>query len=137
MEDWDHREVADVDWLSGAVLMVRKKTIEEIGLLDEQFFAYQEDTDYCFRAKRAGWQIYYYPHAQIIHYAGRGGSRVSPFRSIWEWHRSYFLYYRKNLAARYFFLFNWFYYVVMVFKLLSALLVNLFRREKFAGSRKP
>lgn len=133
----DENETHPADAVSGACMLIRRAVIEQIGLLDERFFAYQEDTDYCFRAKRAGWQIYYYPDAQIIHYAGRGGSRVSPFRSIWEWHRSYFLYYRKNLAARYFFLFNWFYYVVMLFKLLSALLINLFRREKFAGSRKP
>lgn len=133
----DENETHPADAVSGACMLIRRAVIEQIGLLDERFFAYQEDTDYCFRAKRAGWQIYYYPEAQIIHYAGRGGSRVSPYRSIWEWHRSYFLYYRKNLAARYFFLFNWFYYVVMVFKLLSALFINLFRREKFAGSRKP
>ncbi|MCX7840627.1 MAG: glycosyltransferase family 2 protein [Anaerolineae bacterium] len=133
----DENETHPADAVSGACMLIRRAVIEQIGLLDEQFFAYQEDTDYCFRAKRAGWQVYYYPEAQIIHYAGRGGSRVSPYRSIWEWHRSYFLYYRKNLASRYFFLFNWFYYVVMVFKLLSALLINLFRREKFAGSRKP
>lgn len=75
--------------------------------------------------------------AQIIHIAGQGGSRAQPYRSIWEWHRSYFLHYRKNLAARYFFLFNWFYYIVMVLKLASAILVNFLRKEKFAGSRKP
>lgn len=133
----DENETHPADAISGACMLIRRAVIEQIGWLDEQFFAYQEDSDYCFRAQRAGWQVYYYPKAQIIHYAGRGGSRVSPFRSIWEWHRSYFLYYRKNLASRYLFLFNWFYYIVMVFKLLSALLVNLFRREKFAGSRKP
>jgi GT2 family glycosyltransferase len=133
----DENETHPADAVSGACMLIRRAVIEQIGLLDEQFFAYQEDTDYCFRAKRAGWQVYYYPQAQIIHYGGYGGSRAQPYRSIWEWHRSYFFYYRKNLAARYFFLFNWFYYLVMVFKLLSALVINLFRREKFAGSRKP
>jgi GT2 family glycosyltransferase len=133
----DEDETHPADAISGACMLIRRAVLEQIGWLDERFFAYQEDTDYCLRAQRAGWRVYYYPEAQIIHYASQGGSRVDPFRSIWEWHRSYFLYYRKNLAARYFFLFNWFYYVVMVFKLLTALGVNLFRREKFAGSRKP
>jgi hypothetical protein len=118
-------------------MLIRRAVLEQIGLLDERFFAYQEDTDYCYRAGQAGWQIYYYPGAQIIHYGSHGGSRINPYRSIWEWHRSYFIYYRKNLAARYFFLFNWFYYVAMVLKLATALAVNFFRREKFAGSRKP
>ena len=123
--------------VSGSCMLVRRAVLDKIGLLDERFFAYQEDTDFCFRAGQAGFLVYYYPQAQIIHYASQGGSRVNPYRSIWEWHRSYFLYYRKNLARRYFFLFNWFYYLVMGLKLASALLVNFLRKDKFAGSRKP
>ncbi len=123
--------------VSGSCMLIRRAVLDQIGLLDERFFAYQEDTDFCFRAGQAGWQIFYYPLAQIIHYAGQGGSRAQPYRSIWEWHRSYFLYYRKNLARRYWFPFNGFYYLVMGLKLASALAVNFFRKEKFAGSRKP
>ncbi|MCL4489959.1 MAG: glycosyltransferase family 2 protein [Chloroflexi bacterium] len=126
-----------VDSVSGSCMLVRRTLMDQIGLLDERFFAYQEDTDYCFRANHAGWRIYYHPDAQIVHFASHGGSRVDPFRSIVEWHKSYLLYYRKNLASRYFFLFNWVYYGAMLLKLSSALLVNLFRKEKFAGSRKP
>ncbi len=133
----DEDQTGPVDAISGSCMLIRRRVLEQIGLLDERFFAYQEDADYCFRAKRAGWQVVYYPQAKIVHYASQGGSRINPYRSIVEWHRSYFLYYRKNLASRYFFLFNWFYYVVMLFKLASSLLVNLFRREKFAGSKKP
>jgi hypothetical protein len=66
-----------------------------------------------------------------------GGSRVQPFRSIYEWHRSYYLYYQKNLAKDYIFLFNWLYYLAMGAKLLLALGLNFIRRDKFAGSRKP
>lgn len=127
----------EADAVSGSCMLIRREVMDQIGLLDERFFAYQEDADYCFRAQQAGWKIYYVPESQIIHYASRGGSRISPYRSIFEWHRSYLLYYRKNLASRYFFLFNWFYYAVMVLKLASALLVNLFRRDKYAGSKKP
>ena len=133
----DENEVHEVDAVSGCCLMARRQVMNQIGLIDERFVAYQDDADYCFRAKQAGWKIYYYPKAQIIHLGGQGGTRVHPYEHIFHWHRSYFLYYRKNLAARYFFLFNWLYYGVMVLKLVSALAVNLFRREKFAGSRKP
>ncbi len=125
------------DAISGSCMLIRRAVLDAVGLLDERLFAYQEDADFCFRAKQAGWEIMYYPDVQIIHYASHGGSRVNPYRSIYEWHRSYFLYYHKNLASRYFFLFNWFYYGVMVLKLASALLVNFFRREKYAGSKKP
>ena len=133
----DENAIRKVDAVSGSCMLIRREVINQIGLLDERFFAYQEDTDYCFRAHQAEWEVYYYPDAQIIHYASHGGSRVNPYRSIYEWHRSYLLYYRKNLASRYFFLFNWFYYLAMLFKLASALLVNSVRKEKYAGSKKP
>lgn len=133
----DEDKVHPVDAVSGACMLIRRAMMDQIGMLDEQFFAYQEDTDYCFRARQAGWQVYYYPRAQITHYASLGGSRVDPYRSIIEWHLSYWRYYRKNLASRYIFLFNWLYYVIMLLKLASSLLINLFRRDKFAGSKKP
>lgn len=133
----DEDKIHSVDAVSGACMLIRRAMMEQIGTLDEQFFAYQEDTDYCFRAHQAGWDVYYYPPAHITHFAGQGGSRVEPYRSIIEWHRSYWKYFRKNLAARYFFLFNWLYYVIMLIKLASSLTVNFFRAEKIAGSRKP
>lgn len=127
----------EVDAISGSCMLIRRAVIDSIGLLDETFFAYQEDADYSFRAKQAGWKVVYYPAAQIVHYGGMGGSRRDPYQSIIEWHKSYYKYYRKNLASRYFFLFNWFYYGVMALKLASALLVSLFRKDKYAGSKKP
>ena len=133
----DENATHPADAISGSCMLIRREVISQIGLLDERFFAYQEDADFCFRAKQAGWEIYYYPVAQIVHYGGMGGSRANPYRSIYEWHKSYWLYYRKNLASRYFFLFNWFYYGVMLLKLCSALLINAFRAEKYAGSKKP
>lgn len=133
----DENETHPVEAISGSCMLIRRETMEQIGKLDEQFFAYQEDTDYCFRAHQGGWEVYYYPGAQIYHYASRGGSRNQPYRSIIEWHRSYYRYYRKNLAARYFFLFNWLYYVIMLLKLATSLVINFLRKDKFAGSRKP
>lgn len=124
-------EIHSVAGVSGSCMLIRRQVVEKIGYLDEQFFAYQEDADYCRRARLAGWQVHYMPQAQIIHYGGQGGSRVQPYRSIYEWHRSYFLYYRKHLAHHYFFLFNWLYYLLMAGKLLLALGLNLLRLGKF------
>ena len=132
----DEDEVHEVDGVSGSCMLIRREVMDQIGLLDDRYFAYQEDADYCFRAKKAGWKIFYMPEAEITHYGGLGGSRVYPYRSIYEWHRSYFLYYRKNLAREYFFLFNWLYYLAMVFKLFLSLLVNMFRTDKFAGPKR-
>jgi hypothetical protein len=123
--------------VSGSCMLIRRAVIDQIGYLDERFFAYQEDADFCLRARQSGWQVYYVPAAQIVHFGGYGGSRVQPYRSIYEWHKSYFRYYRKNLANEYFFLFNWFYYLAMFIKLFISLAINFIRTEKFAGSRKP
>lgn len=132
----DEEEVHQVAGVAGSCMLIRRDVIDHIGYLDERFFAYQEDADFCFRARESGWKIYYYPKAQIIHYGGQGGSRVHPYRSIYEWHRSYWLYYRKNLAKDYFFLFNWFYYTIMLIKLVITLFVSAIRSEKFAGPRR-
>lgn len=129
-------EIAQVDGVSGSCMLVRRAVVEAIGYLDERFFAYQEDADICHRARRAGWKVYYVPAAQIVHYGGMGGSRAQPYRSILAWHRSYFLYYRKNLAKDYFFLFNGLYYAAMLAKLGIALLLNLLRKGKFAEDRR-
>lgn len=133
----DEDQTHPVDGVSGSCMLIRRAVIEQIGYLDERFFAYQEDADYCRRARQAGWQVYYHPAAQITHFGGQGGSRVQPYRSILAWHQSYFLYYRKHLASDYFFLLNWLYYLAMGVKLLLALLKNALSREAFGGSRKP
>jgi GT2 family glycosyltransferase len=132
----DEDEIHEVDGISGSCMLIRRQVIDQIGYLDERFFAYQEDADYCFQAKKNGWKVVYLPIAQIIHFGGQGGSRVQPYRSIYEWHRSYYLYYNKNLARDYIFLFNWFYYLLMGLKLAIALIANAFRTNKFAGPRR-
>lgn len=130
-------EINPVEAVSGSCMFIRREVTAQIGYLDEVYFAYQEDADFCFRARKAGWEVMYNPQAQIIHYGGEGGSRNQPYHAIYQWHRSYFIYYRKNLASDYFFLFNGLYYLMMLAKLLLTLLVTVFRREKIVGSRKP
>lgn len=130
-------ELFEVEAVSGSCMIIRRGVVEQIGYLDEDFFAYQEDTDYCFRAREAGWKIFYVPGVSLVHFGGQGGSRVQPYHGILQWHRSYYLYYRKHLAKDYFFLFNGFMYFFMAMKLGFSLLVNSLRKEKIVGTRKP
>lgn len=132
----DENQTSEVAGVSGSCMLIRRQVVEQIGYLDERFFAYQEDADYCSRARQAGWKVFYYPGAEIIHFGGQGGSRVEPYRAIVAWHRSYWLYYRKHLARDYFFLFNWFYYFLMLVKLILTLGVNFVRREKYVSARR-
>lgn len=130
-------EIVEVDAVSGSCMMVKKDLISSIGYLDERYFTYQEDTDFCFRAKKAGWKVYYLPFASVIHQGGRGGSRSDPYKAIFEWHRSYYLYYRKNLAQDYLFLVNWIMYLFIGIKLLFSLIGAWFSKEKIVGTKKP
>ena len=71
-----------VPWVSGACMMIKREIIERIGLLDENFFAYAEDMDFCFRARQAGYEIYYVPEAKLIHYLGFKRSSVKTRKSV-------------------------------------------------------
>lgn len=68
---WDHASSRPVETLLGACLMVRRECLAQVGLLDESFFMYCEDADLCLRLSRAGWQVYYYAEAQVVHQGGR------------------------------------------------------------------
>ena len=84
-----------VDWLSGACLVVRRTAWEEVGLLDERFFLFWEDADWCLRFRRAGWGVYYVPAASGTHFVGvsRAGRRLG---SVLDFHVSAYRYYRKH-----------------------------------------
>ena len=125
----DEDEISEVDAVSGSCMIIRRECWEQVGDFDEAFFAYQEDSDYCIRARKAGWKVMYVPISAIIHYGGQGGSKARPYKSIWEWHRSYFVLYKKHFAKDHFFLFNWIYYAMMGIKLGLSLLANIFRRK--------
>lgn len=73
-------EVRKVDWVPGTYFMIRRKAMEEIGLLDERFFMYYEEVDYCLRAKKKGWTVDFNPKICIIHLGGQ--SSLSTQKSI-------------------------------------------------------
>ncbi len=75
--------VCDVDWLVGAVLLVRREAYDKVGALDEAtFFMYSEEIDWCKRIKDAGWRVVYFPRATIVHYEGKSSEQVSTRRMI-------------------------------------------------------
>ncbi len=73
----------DVDWVTGAAMFVRREVVEQVGGLDEGFFMYSEELDWCRRIRRAGWRVVYYPEARIIHYEGKSSEQVIPARHIY------------------------------------------------------
>ena len=124
----DVKEINEVSGVSGSCMLVDQELINDIGYFDERFFAYQEDSDYCLRAINSGWKVYYNPNTMVIHKGGHGGSNSVPFRSIFEWHRSYILYYFKHFSKDYGILFNSLYFVIMVSKLIFSEILFMIRR---------
>ncbi|HJV08655.1 MAG TPA: glycosyltransferase family 2 protein [Acidimicrobiales bacterium] len=88
MLDWDHDQAAaDVDWVGGACVLVRRRAFEMVGGFDEAYFMYVEDVDLCWRLGQAGWRVGYEPGGRVVHALG-GSSRLVPYRMIAEHHRS-------------------------------------------------
>jgi N-acetylglucosaminyl-diphospho-decaprenol L-rhamnosyltransferase len=86
--------VQDVDWLTGAALMARREAIERVEPMDERFFMYSEELDWCRRFREAGWRVVYLPTAQILHHEGKSSEQVLPARHI-HFQTSKVRYFRK------------------------------------------
>ncbi len=128
MKNWDHATPRNVDWVSGAALMIRRTLLDQIGGFDEDYYMYCEDVDLCWRANHAEyrqgeeetrrqgdnnvslspylpislsatWCVTYLPDAVIYHYIGKS-SDLAPTRMTYEFHRSQYLFYKKHYRAQ-------------------------------------
>jgi hypothetical protein len=95
MLDFDHETTSEVDWILGACLLVRRETVESVGLLDERFFLYFEDVDWCYRMKQKGWKVFYHPESIVIHSYARGSAQSVINRSFIAHLASLIRYYDK------------------------------------------
>jgi GT2 family glycosyltransferase len=126
----NENEHHQVDSLVGAFMLVRRTTIDQIGLLDEEYFMYGEDIDWCYRMKEAGWEIHYYPMTRITHLKG-ASSRRKPLKIIYEFYRAMYLFHHKHYRKRYNVIVNAVIYAGIIASLLGAVLKNkLFGRKR-------
>ena len=82
MLDLPDQEEAEADWVVGACMMVRREAYQEAGPLDEGFFMYSEEMDWCYRIKGLGWKVVYFPCAKVIQHEGKSSGQVVPQRHI-------------------------------------------------------
>ena len=73
---WQRDDIREVDVATGCFLLVRRGTVQCVGPMDERFFMYGEDTDWCYRFRKAGYKIIFTPHAEIIHYGGESSKQI-------------------------------------------------------------
>ncbi|TXK76901.1 glycosyltransferase family 2 protein [Paenibacillus sp. N3.4] len=119
-------EAYPIDSLVGAFMLIRREAIDQVGMLDEAFFMYGEDIDWCYRIKQAGWINYYYPRTHIVHYKG-ASSRRKPFKIIYEFHRAMILFHNKHYRQKYSWVTNMLVYAGVSVKFLLSLAKNKLR----------
>ena len=95
VSDFDHKRTADVEVLNGWFWMARRSALNEVGLLDERFFIYGEDMDWCNRFRQRGWRIVFYADAKATHYGGASSS-AAPVRFYVEMQRANLQYWKKH-----------------------------------------
>ncbi len=111
MQDWDHADVREVDWMLGGAIMVRREAVADVGGMDARFFLYFEDVDWCSRMHRRGWRVVYVPHAEMVHAHQRisahgfltRGQRmhISSALRFWEkWSAVLYLWKKKSTQLR-------------------------------------
>lgn len=95
MRYWQHDDIKSVDVINGCFWIVRRTALEEVGLLDERFFIYGEDIDWCRRFHDNDWDVVFFPEAEVIHYGGASSSNA-PIKFFIEMHRSNLQYWQKH-----------------------------------------
>lgn len=91
-----YQQPQQVDWVEGSCFLVKKKVFNQVGLLDEKFFMYVEEMEFCYRSSRAGWQTWYYPEAEVYHLIR--GSSANRQKAV-DWiHQGLIYFYQKHFA---------------------------------------
>lgn len=88
--------VQAVDWIGSACLLVRRAALNQVGLLDESYFIYGDETDLCYRLVKGGWKIYHLPQVTTVHFGGRSMDRWRRRRMVY---RGKMLFFKKNYGA--------------------------------------
>jgi GT2 family glycosyltransferase len=94
--DWSN--VCEVDVVAGCFMLVRREAIEQVGLMDDRYFMYGEETDWCYRFKQAGWKVIFAPVAKIIHIGGSSSKQMKPEMTLQLW--ASILFFLKKYKSR-------------------------------------
>ena len=114
-----------VESVIGACLMIRNDAIKQVGKLDEDYFFFIEETDWCYRMQKAGWKVYHVPDAKVIHLGGES-KRRAPWQSQIEYCRSLYIFFEKNKSAPSYITFRTFYLGKIILNLIANGIGNLF-----------
>ncbi|MCJ7577101.1 MAG: glycosyltransferase family 2 protein [candidate division Zixibacteria bacterium] len=92
---FDFDKKREVDQPMGSCLMLRRETLDDVGILDENFGMFFNDVDLCFRIKKRGWKIYFYPEPKVIHFKG-ASTRKAKTKMLWLSHLAFYKFFKKH-----------------------------------------
>jgi GT2 family glycosyltransferase len=95
MSSWSVDAPREVEAVQGSCLMLRRKALDQVGLLDENFFMYSEEVDLCLRIRQGGWPLYWVPQSRVIHYGGQSSKLVADEMFL-QLYRGKVQYFRKH-----------------------------------------
>ncbi len=125
----------EVDSLIGACISIRAEAIKEVGMFDEDYFFFLEETDWCFRMRKAGWKIFHQPEIEITHLQGQS-KKIRPSLSWIEYYRSLYKYFKKNRSGLSYLSLRVFRFIKLFINLLltfAGLIVTLGLKRRFRG----
>ncbi|MBI2470297.1 MAG: glycosyltransferase family 2 protein [Planctomycetes bacterium] len=114
----------EVESVIGACVMIRNEAIRNVGKLDEDYFFFLEETDWCYRMHKAGWKVFHLPEARIIHLGGQS-KKLAPWQSQIEYCRSLYIFFKKNRSAASYLLLRIFYPVKILLNFIANLTGNV------------
>ncbi|MFA5134668.1 MAG: glycosyltransferase family 2 protein [Patescibacteria group bacterium] len=124
--DWDYNISGYVDQVMGAFFMIRRKTLNDVGLLDQHFYIWYEEVDFCKRAIKKGWKTYYTASTAVIHHKGKSFSKKTVIAKQLIFNRSMLYYFFKHHSVQEYLLLL----LVYPLSLLLAIVVQLLRVKK-------
>ena len=133
LEYWDHDDTIMSDWIIGACVMVRRKTVEEIGLKDEGFPMFHEETDWCYRMEEAGWGVWFVHTASITHFGSQSAIKYWGDGLILEFYRGKHRFIRKHFGLLPLFLHRFLLAGLLFLRLGGVLIRRVFSRNAQLG----
>jgi len=117
MQTWDQSLARRVDVILGACLFLRRHALDQVGLLDEEYFIYSEEVDLCHRLQSMGWELYWVPQAEVVHLGGQSTRQVSEAMFL-RLYQAKLIYFRKQHGRRQAFLYKLIIMAAALFRLM-------------------
>ena len=98
LEYWDHGETVQSDWIIGACVLARREAVEQVGLKDEEFRMFHEETDWCLRMKKKGWQVWFVHDLKVTHYGSQAAMAMWGDHLVLEFYRGKHRFIKKHFG---------------------------------------